>query len=76
MIANERKTMTFSASSNVLVGEVESNVASFSATLNEYNKLYFSENINDVDLYKTHKAEVDADYEAWQRKVIDEAIGE
>ena len=76
MIANERKTMTFSASSNVMVEAEEKNVASFSATLNEYNKLNFAESINNLDLYKLHKTEVDADYEVWQRKVIDEAIGE
>lgn len=76
MIANERKTMTFSASSNVDVEGTETNVATFSATLNEYNKLNFAKSINNLELYKTRREEIDADYEAWQNKVIEEAIGE
>ena len=76
MIANETKTMTFSASSNVTAEGEEKNVASFSATLNQYNKLNFAETINDIELYKDNKEEVDNDYENWKKKVIDEALGE
>ena len=40
------------------------------------NNVSFSEQIRNIDLYKEHRKEVDADYEAFKKQVLDDALEE
>jgi len=78
MLANVTKTRNYSGVSAVNVSEEGKGepVMYMNGAIDANGNVTFSEQIRNIDLYKEHRKEVDADYEAFKKQVIEDAIGE
>lgn len=76
MIVNETENRNFNAVSAINVENGQATpIVYMAATYNQANGLSFSDSIQDVTLYKEHKAEADADREAFQTSVYTKIFG-
>ena len=71
MLTNQTESRNYSAASVLADGDTRSQIAFFTAQLNEDRHLYYQKNIQDYELYKANKVMVEADYAAFQEYVED-----
>ncbi len=77
MLANVTKTQNFSGVSAVDVKDGNGTpVMYMNASVDANNNVSFSEQIRNIDLYKANRKEVDSDFEAFKKQVLDDVIGE
>ena len=78
MLVNLVKTTNYSGVSAVNVTEEGKGepVMYMNGAIDQEGNVTFGEQIRNIDLYKQHREEVDADYEAFKKQVIDDALEE
>ena len=72
MLVNKSSTKNWSAVSAVNIVESSGDPVMYMNAAFNGKDLNFSKNIQNYELYKAHKDEVDADYDAFQDEVIKE----
>lgn len=72
MLVNKNSTRNWSAVSAVNVSEASGDPVMYMNAAFNGKDLNFSKNIQNYELYKANKDEVDADYDAFQDEVIKE----
>lgn len=70
MLVNQKETRQFTGVSAVDIRDGNGTPVMYMNASYDGKQLTFSENIQDYELYKSHKEEVEADHEAFKSNVI------